>query len=159
ALSKWCFIAIRKRSWEEAQDVAQKAIEQLLDPRYKAWDPKSEPRVFRHLINVARGIISNARRLRASRETATEDEKLEAALGATNDGEDEEARVASRAHARHAVRELAELTGRADGDPLEQEVMALYAEEIVELDEQARVLGRPKHDVRNARRRLQTKLA
>src|SRR5258708_39309584 len=76
-LTRWAYVCMRKRSFEVAEDVAQTAITHVLDPHYKEWDPDREPDIFDHLCNVARGIISNRRQLRAQRrEVATDPEAI-----------------------------------------------------------------------------------
>jgi hypothetical protein len=147
-LTRWCFVALQKRSWEDAEDVASEAIARVLDPVYADWDPTKEP-LRKHLENVARGILSNRRRTRRTWEVPTTRDEIEERV-AEHDAENH---VAEQ---KLAADVLAAVCARVEDDALAREVLALYARGVESLDEHAFALDAPKHEARNARRRLQT---
>jgi len=61
ALGRW------KVSLADAEDLAQSAIAELFDDRYRRWDPVKTPELFDDLANRVRGLASNARRDRRHR--------------------------------------------------------------------------------------------
>lgn len=66
-LTLFAHACIKRRSWEDAQDLAQQAIMQLYDDHHAPWDPTQEPDLFLHLADVVRGLASNKRRVQETK--------------------------------------------------------------------------------------------
>ena len=64
----------KKAPIADAEDVAQKAITQMLDPDYKDWDPSEGP-LFEHLEKVAWGIVHTRFHSATEKRRAALDEK------------------------------------------------------------------------------------
>lgn len=149
-LTRYAFVCIRKQSFDVAEDIAQTAMTQVLDPHYKEWDPDREPKLFDHLCNVVRGIISNRRRTRAlHRERAVEPEAIaEMPLVAADNQE------AQLAH-RQIAMTLADRLGRDfANDSVVAKVVALTVDGVTTPREQAAAAGEPIDEIRKARKRL-----
>lgn len=149
-LTRWAYVCTRRRSYELAEEIAQTALTQVLDPFYVEWDPEREPDLFDHLCNVARGIISNRRRKRAlAREVAIDAEALEDMPIAGDANPERE--LSSRQEANT----LADKLGTAfANDTLVTKIVALAVDGVTTPREQAEATGAPIEDVRNARKRL-----
>ena len=147
-LTRYAFVATRRRDLARVEDLAAEAIAQVYDHAYQAWDPDVHPDIFDHLVNVVRGLISNQRRSRGRHA-----EILRAP--------DEVPDAASIAEAPDAVlaRELdARVRTRLDAqfalDPLALRIVALLAEGVSTPREQAAAAQAPIEDIRNARKRV-----
>ena len=134
----------------DAEEIAQEAIAQLYDPRYRRWDPVQQPDVFVFLAGLVKGLVSNRRRVKGTtHERNTTHERLarfSAPKGDTPEG--------LLARAEHGAKVAAGIRARLDGDALAREVLALTEEGVGTLAEQIELTGRPHAEVRNARRRL-----
>jgi predicted transcriptional regulator len=183
-LTKFAHMRTKGVSWELAEDLAQEAITQLLDPRYMDWDPEREPELLEHLQNVVRGLASNRRRTAAtSREIAMSPERLARRTGddvpeagsaerAMSGGEVEAAPARRRTSAgaqggaeeRAVRRDIAaatarELAARFADDPDVLRIVALAKQGKASLSEQAEAMGITMQQVHNARQRLHRGLA
>jgi hypothetical protein len=58
-LTRYTYARLRKSSWETAEDLAQQAITQLLDPAYASWDRERHPDLFDCLGHIANGLVAN----------------------------------------------------------------------------------------------------
>ena len=58
-LTEFVYRKINRTSWEDAEDIAQSAIQQMYDARYQRWNPKKQPNIFWFLGHVAYGLIAN----------------------------------------------------------------------------------------------------
>ena len=78
-LTRYAFACIRGRSWPDAEDFAEGAITNVLDPTTRSWNPAEEPDLWKHLARVVRTDIA-AKRMRKlrHRETEYQDETHEA---------------------------------------------------------------------------------
>ncbi len=68
-LTKYAHVRLRKTSWHTAEEIAQQAIVQLLDPAYATWDRDRHPDLFDCLGSIVNGLVANHSR-RASRRGA-----------------------------------------------------------------------------------------
>jgi hypothetical protein len=66
-LTRYVHVRLRKGSWETAEEIAQEAITQFLDPAYATWDRERNPDVFDALGSVANGLVQNDFRKRQRR--------------------------------------------------------------------------------------------
>jgi hypothetical protein len=149
-LRRFAFLRMHKRSVEAADEVAQSAIMQVLDPRYMAWDPEREPDLYQHLKNVVRGLVSNRRRRNEdNRVVATDDDALvELAKAPHND-------PATALADKQLAKTVADRFGAIFGDdPLVLELLSLTAQGVVTPRDQAEAAGVPYDEVRNARKRM-----
>ncbi len=55
------FAVYRSRSSELGEDLVQRAMEKLLDPRRSSWDPAKQPVLARHLMSVVNSELQNER--------------------------------------------------------------------------------------------------
>ena len=150
-LTKYAHACLRRRDFALAEDFAQRAIEKVLDVKYKAWDPATEPDIFDHLAKIVKGDVSNRRRDRAAhRELSTMHATLEEIAPASPDGDPESTLEGKQALAKLAARIGEELAG----DMLALRIVALSVEGITTPREQAAAVGAPYDEVRNARKRL-----
>jgi DNA-directed RNA polymerase specialized sigma24 family protein len=149
-LRRFAFLRMKKRSEEEADEVAQTAIMQVLDPRYMAWDPDREPEIYDHLKNLVRGLVSNRRRRNEeNRVVATDDDALVELAKAPH--HDPATVLADKQLARTVADRFAAMF---PDDAIVLEVVSLTAQGVVTPRDQAEAAGVPYDDVRNARRRM-----
>jgi hypothetical protein len=150
-LTEFAWRKIHKRSWEEAEDIAQTAIRRAFDPKCRRWNPKAQPSVFWFLGNMVGGIIANhRRRLKGGRiETLYDQEGLEDLAPEAIDATD--ATLARRQRATLIVRELER---RVAADRACTLVLAAYQAEVDDPREQAERAVLAMQAVYNARSKL-----
>jgi hypothetical protein len=84
-LTRYAHTRMRKTSWASAEEIAQQAIVQLLDPAYASWDREHCPDIFDCRGSIVNGLVQNQNRLKARRgkhvalreDDATHDDELE----------------------------------------------------------------------------------
>jgi DNA-directed RNA polymerase specialized sigma24 family protein len=150
-LTEFAYRKIHKRSWEEAEDIAQTAIRRAFDPKSRRWNPKAQPNVFWFLGNVAQGVIANRRRqLKSGRvETLYEHEGLDQLAPEAIDATDEV--LARRHRAALIVRELARQVATDRACVL---VLGAFQAETDDPREQSASTGLGMQAVYNARSKL-----
>jgi DNA-directed RNA polymerase specialized sigma24 family protein len=158
-LTELAWRKIHKRSWEDAEDIAQTAIRRVFDPSCQRWNPKTQPNIFWFLGNMVPGVIANERRKRrAGRvETPYEHEDLEEL--ATDRIEATDVAMARRERAWNIVEELRKQVAT---DRAAAAVLAAFEDEIDDPQAQAEATGLAMQAVYNARsklRALATKIA
>jgi len=114
----------KKAPIADAEDVAHKAITQMLDPDYKDWDPNEGP-LFDHLEKVAWGIVHNRFHSATEKTRAALDEKRERVLYAPVAAVDDVV-AAREIH----DRVFAELRVTFARKPLELSIVELFAEGV-----------------------------
>ena len=140
----------KRRPLSDAQDVAQKAITQLLDPDYKDWDPE-EKKLEEHLESVAWGIIRNQYVNVGNRSTDALDDAKDRGKRIAASAPSPEDEIASREL--HSV-VFGELRRHFAAKPLELTIIELFEEGIHLPREQAREIDRAYHVVYEARWRV-----
>ncbi len=152
-LTQFAYRKIHKRSWEEAEDIAQTAIRRAFDPKCQRWNPKAQPNVFWFLGNVAQGVIANRRRkLKTGRVETPHDHQGLDELAESADAIDATDEVLARRHrAALIVRELARQVAAERACAL---VLAAFQAEIDDPREQAASTGLAMQAVYNARSKL-----
>ncbi|MGO8997483.1 MAG: hypothetical protein ACLQVI_29560 [Polyangiaceae bacterium] len=154
-LTEFAWRKIHKRSWEDAEDIAQTALRRVFDARCQRWNPKTQPNIFWFLGNMVPGILANERRKRrAGRvETPYEHEDLEELASevfeATLEATDET--MARRERARQIVEEL---RAQVAGERAVASVLAAFEDEIDDPHAQAEATGLAMQAVYNARSKL-----
>ena len=154
-LTEFAYRKINRRSWEEAEDIAQTAIRRAFDPELQRWNPKAQPNVFWFLGNVAQGVIANRRRqLKSGRvETLYDQEGLDDLAPEAIDATDE---VLARRH--RAVLIVRELARQVATDRACALVLGAFQAEIDDPREQAASTGLAMQAVYNARSKLRARV-
>jgi len=142
---------LRGKSWEDAEDLAQRAIAQLFDTAsYAQWDREKHPDLFDHLAGVVVGLISNRRQLASRRNKSLDDDQWDELPGKAPTNEEA---LGDRELAAKTVEILgAEL--RADGDHDALRLLECFEDGVTEAAEQAERTGLPIAQIRNARKRF-----
>ena len=150
-LTEFAWRKIHKRSWEDAEDIAQTAIRRTFDAKCQRWNPKAQPDLFWFLGNMVPGIIANERRRQRSgrAETPYDHEDLEELATERVEATDET--MARRERARQIV---VELKTQVAGDRAAAAVLAAYEDEIDSPHAQAEAAGLAIQAVYNARSKL-----
>jgi DNA-directed RNA polymerase specialized sigma24 family protein len=157
-LTEFAWRKIGCTSWEDAEDLAQGAIQRAFDPRYQRWSPKAQPNIFWFLGSLVNGAVSNLRQKKARGvEILHGQEDLEELAPEAVDATDDV--MARRERARLIV---AELGRRVATDRACVRVLAAFAAEIDDPHAQADSTSLALQAVYNARsklRRLATEIA
>jgi DNA-directed RNA polymerase specialized sigma24 family protein len=165
-LKRYAFATIRHRSWEEAEDLAQGAFLNVIDPKLRTWDPELEPDLFTHLKALVRSEESRRRKTyRRRRETPYEEEVGEGQSTAAEAGvHDDEATPANNPYTpSHEAkmhrdeggrRVFSLLRERYPKDEMIVKVVGCLERHIETMAEQAAEIGCTMMEVRNARDRL-----
>jgi DNA-directed RNA polymerase specialized sigma24 family protein len=149
-LTRYAYGAVRRRSHAQAEDLAQKAIMEVLDPMYMEWDPEREPDIFEHLKNVVRGAVSNLRQRRERRHVVAADLDVVADYVAAEGPTPEDELAGAEGVATLEAR----LATMFDGDALVTKLIALAIDGTQTARDQAVACGVPIGEIRNARKRL-----
>jgi hypothetical protein len=148
-LVHYAFRRMGRSSWEDAREVAQTALEHMLDPAYARWDPAVQPDVFLHLGSVVNGLLAN--RWRKRREELVGDDTLAERAGG--------AEITPALAQRDGARLKGVLAARLAADPLGLAIVRLtFDEDLSTPREQAAALNEPLEAIKNARRRVSTHL-
>ena len=152
-LTRYAFGAIRHRSWHDAEDIAQAAFLQVIDPKLRTWDREQERDFFDHLASLVRKEASRRRMVvRRHRETEYEE-----------DDANDETRKGTRSapsHEEQLMRDergrciLAIVRNKAADDRHVLKVLDLLEAHVDTMSEQADHMGCTMMEVRNARVRL-----
>ena len=154
-LAEFVYRQINRTSWEDAEDIAQTAIQHAFDARYQRWNPKTQPNIFWFLGHLAYGEVSNrAQKKKRSVEILHDQEDLEELAAEAVDATDEV--MARRQRARLIV---AELERQVATDRACTLVLAAFAAEIDDPRAQAESAGLTLQAVYNARSKLRAKAA
>jgi len=153
-LARYAFARTGRRSWQDAEDVAQLAIAQAFDPAYKRWDPTAEPDLFRYLGSLVNGIVSNLRQSHAETRVRPHDHDQLARVAPAVPSPEAEVERGERAE-----RTVQRLRARAAADARVLEVLGFLESGIDTTREHAERLGCTMEEARSARRRLATHLA
>ncbi|MGO8997788.1 MAG: RNA polymerase sigma factor [Polyangiaceae bacterium] len=149
-LTEFVYRKINRTSWEDAEDIAQSAIQQMYDARYQRWNPKKQPNIFWFLGHVAYGLISNrAQKKKRSVEILHDQEDLEELASEAIDATDDV--MARRERAKLIVAELERQVATDRGCRL---VLAAFEAEIDDPPAQAESTGLTLQAVYNARHKL-----
>ena len=154
-LTRYAFATIvpKDRSWHEAEDRAQVALLEVIDPKTRSWDRKVEPDFFAHLAFLVRKEASRRRmKLRRHRDTeyVEDDENDESIPGMPRTPSHEERLMKDE----RGQRVLALVRERAKDDVLLLRVLDLLEAHVDTIGEQAEHIGVTMMEVRNARVRL-----
>lgn len=148
-LTLYAHTCIHRKSWAEAEDIAQNTIVAFYDGGSATWDREKHPDVFDHLAMVVRDGTSNRRRLKSRRKTDLVDEEvLDAHEASTKSPEDE---LAEHDELAAVVSDLAKDFAK-DGDCLE--LLGCFEDGIDGAQEQAEKTGFRIERIRNARKRF-----
>jgi DNA-directed RNA polymerase specialized sigma24 family protein len=151
SLTKFAWNKTHRRSWEEAEDLAQSAIRRVFDARLQRWNPKTQPNVFWFLGNIVANLVKDERRkFKGGRvETPHDHEGLDSLAPEAVDATDEV--LARRQRAALIVRGLEQ---RVASDRPCALVLAAFQAEVDDPREQASSTGLAVQTVYNARSRL-----
>lgn len=129
---------------EDAQDLAQEAIQRVFDPKYRNWSPSapSLKELMKHLGSKVNGIVANRQRSRDRRGVVAPLDAPNIASSTTTDG-------------RQDLDDLVYvLLDRLDGDDDACTVLDLFLKDVDKAAEQANTLQWPTSKVYEARRRI-----
>jgi DNA-directed RNA polymerase specialized sigma24 family protein len=151
SLTKFAWNKTHRRSWEEAEDLAQSAIRRAFDARLQRWNPKTHPNVFWFLGNIVMSLVKDERRkFKGGRvEVPHDHESLDGLAPEAVDATDEV--LARRQRAALIVRELEQRVALDRPCAL---VLAAFQAEVDDPREQASSTGLAVPTVYNARSRL-----
>lgn len=166
-LTRFAYTRIRGSSWDDAEDLAQQAIEQMLDGEHAEWDQEKHPDPLDHLTGIVRGLVAN--RWRKLARQKTEPLHKEPAGDASEQNEDDadgHADCASPAVGPERAlsgREIARQVVTALGSALAGDVEALALLECMKggvdsPSEQRAATGLDASTLKNARKRLSRKV-
>jgi DNA-directed RNA polymerase specialized sigma24 family protein len=149
-LTEFAWRKIGRTSWEDAEDLAQTAIQRAFDARYQRWSPKTQPNLFWYLGGLVHGLISNRRQKKARAvEVLHDHEDLDALAPEAIDATDDV--MARRQRARLIVLELER---RVATDRAASRVLAAFRAEVDDPRAQAESAGLALQAVYNARSKL-----
>jgi DNA-directed RNA polymerase specialized sigma24 family protein len=142
----------KRATLEEGEDLAAEALRQLYDPEFKDWDPTKQS-IEDFLGSTINGLVQNRRRRKAP-QLLEGAEDLEAVAGQSSAASPAEV-VERKLDGREAMNRLLE---SIKDDPLVTEIVMLQLDGVEDPKIQAERFGRPRKDIYNARRRLETHL-
>jgi len=131
---------------EDAKDIAMKAISQVFDPEYRAWDPQTCT-LLEHLRSEVNGIVSNSRRTRSR----SEERFFDAPEG--GDSLESEDRTIDRIGSSQILNEVLDIASQRSDENAQLVLMEAVDGAIAPKDAAAK-LNMPIGRVNEARRRL-----